>query len=71
MRMMVRLALYVGLVIAFILVVAAALVAHALGVLTDVAQWMGFGVLLVCAAMIVSSMEYHGISWNIMAFRRP
>ena len=58
MRMMVRLALSVGLVIvAFILVVAAALVAHALGVLTDVAQWVGFGVLLVCAAVIISSME--------------
>jgi hypothetical protein len=58
MRMMVRLALSVGLVIvAFILVVAAALVAHALGVHTDVAQWVGFGVLLVCAAVIVSSME--------------
>jgi hypothetical protein len=43
MRMVRRLALYVGLVVAFILVVAAALVAYPLGVLTDVAQWMGFG----------------------------
>jgi hypothetical protein len=62
-----RLALYVGLVVvAFILVVATALVAHPLGVLTDVAQWVGFAVLLVCAAVIVSSMEYHGIAWNSM-----
>jgi hypothetical protein len=56
--MIVRLALSVGLVIvAFNLVVAAALVAHALSVHTDVAQWVGFGVLLVCAAVVVSSME--------------
>jgi hypothetical protein len=46
-----RLALYIG------LVVAAALVAHALSLYTDVAQWVGFGVLLVCAAVIISSME--------------
>ena len=60
MRMIVRLALSVG------LVVDAALVAHALSVHTDVAQWMGFGVLLVCAAVIISSREWHGIAWNGM-----
>jgi len=55
MRMVRRLALYVGLVVAFILVVAAALVAHTLGVL------------LVCSAVIVFSKEFHGISWNFGA----
>lgn len=59
MRMVRRLALYVGLVVvAFILAVAAALVAHALGVLTGFAQWMGFSVLPVCAALIVYFMEF-------------
>jgi hypothetical protein len=46
------------------LVVAAVLVAHALSVHTDVAQWVGFGVLLVCAAVIISSREWHGIAWK-------
>jgi hypothetical protein len=32
--------------------------AHALGVLTNVAQGVGFGVLLVCAAVIVYFMEF-------------
>jgi hypothetical protein len=59
MRMVRRLALYAGfVVVAFILAVAAALVAHALGLLTDVARWVGFGVLLVCAAVIVYFMEF-------------
>jgi hypothetical protein len=52
MRMVRRLALYVGLVVvAFILAVA-------LGVPNDIAQWVGFGVLLVCAAVIVYFMEF-------------
>jgi hypothetical protein len=48
MRMVRRLALYVGLVVvALILAVAAAFVVVALGVASDVAQWVGLGVLLV------------------------
>jgi hypothetical protein len=59
MRMVRRLALYVGLVVvAFILAVAASLVALALGVPNDTAQWVGFGFLLVCAAVIVYFMEF-------------
>jgi hypothetical protein len=59
MRMVRRLALYVGLVVvAFILAVVAALVALARGVPNDTAQWVGFGVLLVCAAVIVYFMEF-------------
>jgi hypothetical protein len=59
MRMVRRLALYAGLVIlAFILAVAAALAAVALGVPNNVAQWVGFGVLLVCFGVIVYFMEF-------------
>jgi hypothetical protein len=59
MRMVRRLALYASLVlVAFILAVAAALVALALGVPNTTAQWVGFGVLLVCAVVIVYFMEF-------------
>jgi hypothetical protein len=59
MRMVRRLALYVGLVVvAFILAVAAALVAVALGVATDAARWVGLGVLVVCLVVIVYFMEF-------------
>jgi hypothetical protein len=59
MRMVRRLALYVGLVVvAFVLAVATALVATALGVASDAAQWVGFGALVVCALVIVYFMEF-------------
>jgi hypothetical protein len=59
MRMVRRLALYVGLVVvALLLAVAAALVAVALGVATDAAQWVGLGGLLVCFGVIVYFMEF-------------
>jgi hypothetical protein len=59
MRMVRRIALYVGLVLLALLVsVAVALAAFAFGVPTTAAQWVGFGVLLVCAAVIVYFMEF-------------
>jgi hypothetical protein len=58
MRMVRRLALYVGLVLIALLVsVAVALAAFAFGLPANVAQWVGLGVLLVCAAVIVYFME--------------
>jgi hypothetical protein len=41
-----------------LLAIAASLMAVTLGVASDVAQWVGFGVLLVCAAVIVYFMEF-------------
>jgi hypothetical protein len=59
MRMVRRIALYAGLVLLALLVsVAVALAAFAFGVPANAAQWVGFGVLLVCAAVIVYFMEF-------------
>ena len=59
MRMVRRIALYVGLVLLALLVSgAAAVAAFSFGVPANVAQWIGFGVLLVCAAVIVYFMEF-------------
>jgi hypothetical protein len=54
-----RIALYVGLVLLAVLVsVAVALAAFAFGIPANVAQWVGFGALIVCAATIVYFMEF-------------
>ena len=59
MRMVRRIALYVGLVLAAaILGIAAGLVATALGVPPNIAQWIGFGTLVVCLGVIVYFMEF-------------
>jgi hypothetical protein len=59
MRMVCRLALYVGLVVvAAILAIAAGLVAVTLGIATDAARWVGLAVLVVCLVMIVYFMEF-------------
>jgi hypothetical protein len=59
MRMVRRLALYVGLVVvAAILAIAAGLVAVALGIAADAARWVGLGVLVVCLVVIVYFMEF-------------
>jgi uncharacterized membrane protein HdeD (DUF308 family) len=59
MRMVRRLALYVGLVVvAAILAIAAGLVAVALGIASDAARWVGLGVLVVCLGVIVYFMEF-------------
>jgi hypothetical protein len=59
MRMVRRIALYMGLVLLALLVsVAVGVAAFAFGVAANVAQWVGFGALIVCFIVIVYFMEF-------------